>query len=135
MIRDAPYRIKLKVFNRVKRLFEAELKRFSGIVPRSASTVRGGWTGTTNPSAQLVFDDDTDYQTLLDYAAALALIWRQDGLAVAHFDAMAPSSGCGFARVTAVGSRRRKSKPATKSLWHAAPNAGTAQTPNYDSPA
>jgi hypothetical protein len=41
-IRDATYRIKLKVFNRVKRLFEEELKGFLGIEPRSASTVRGG---------------------------------------------------------------------------------------------
>jgi hypothetical protein len=134
-IRDAPYRIKLKVFNRVKRLFEDELKRSLGIAPRSASTVRGGWTGATNPSAQLVFDDDVDYQTLLDYAASLALIWRQDGLAVARFR----PDGAKFGLRIRKSDRRRFSQEEIEAhyqaLWRAAPNAGTVQAPNYDSPA
>jgi len=127
--------IKLKVFNRVKRLFEKELKRYLGIAPQSVSTVRGGWMGATSPSAQLVFDDDVDRQTLLDYAAALGLIWRQDGLVAARFRI----DGEKFAlRIRKSNGRRfsqREVESHYQALWQAAPNAGTAQTPNYDSPA
>lgn len=51
VIRDAPYRIKLKVFNRVKRLFEAELKQF-WVLPR-ASRPRYAADGPERPTQAL----------------------------------------------------------------------------------
>jgi hypothetical protein len=92
-------------------------------------------TGTTNPSAQLTFDGDVDYQLLLDYAAALGLIWRQDGLAVTRFRRDGEKFGLRIRKSDGRRFSQEEIESHYQALWRAAPNAGTAQSPNYDSPA
>ena len=74
-------------------------------------------------------------QELRDYAAALGLLWRQDGRAITRFR----PDGAKFAlRITKSGGGRfsqEEIETRYQAIWRAEPNRGTEQSPNLDSPA
>jgi hypothetical protein len=117
------------------KMFVQPLQQHLNIAPSSAHISTGGWAGKTNPSCQFLFAATSNPVQVEEYAVALGLIWRQDSVAVTHFDADGKNLAI---RIT-----RKDGRPFTSSqiarryaaVWEADATAGTAAAPNFSSPA